>query len=91
MQAIHTTTRTNTAIAFQYFLANIARICAQTPFFHAPRRAKRDAALRNLQVAPTAEITPARTFGQGLPVSPTARHFSLRAHVLSVSMFTKIA
>ncbi len=65
MQAIDAATGADAAVAFQHFFANIARIAAQAPFFHAPRRAKRRAALGNFQIAPAAQIAAIGTLGKG--------------------------
>ena len=45
VQAIDAATRTNTTVALQDLFAKIAWIGAQTPFLHAPSRAKRDTSL----------------------------------------------
>jgi hypothetical protein len=79
-QAVDSAIGTNTAIPYQYFFANITRVAAQPPFFDAPSRTKRRAALGNFQVAPTAQSAAIWPFGEGLTVGPTARHCSLSTH-----------
>jgi hypothetical protein len=85
-QAIDAATGTDAAIALQYFFAKVARVAAQTPFFHAPSRTKRRTALGNLQIAPAAEIAAIRAFGEGLPIGPTAGHGSFCTHSCAVVM-----
>jgi hypothetical protein len=80
IQAIDAAGGANPSVAYQYFFTKIARISTQTPFLHAPSRAKRDTALGNLQVAPAAEMAAVGPFGKVLAVGPAAGHAALRAH-----------
>ena len=81
MQAIDTAIGADSTIAFQNLFADVPRVAAQAPFFHAPRGAKRRAAFGNLQVAPTAEITAVQSLGKRLWINPTARHGPLGTHL----------
>src|SRR5579864_6533109 len=67
-------------VALQHFLADIAGIGAQAPFVHAPVRAKSEPAFGDLKIAPAAQITAVRSFGEIAAIGPSAGHCSLRAH-----------
>ena len=74
VQAIDATKSANSTISFQYFVAQVPRIGAQAPFFHAPFRTKGVAAFRHLQIAPAAKIAAIRAFLEGAAVSPATSH-----------------
>jgi hypothetical protein len=80
VQAIDAAGGANPVIAYQYFFAKIAWIGAQTPFLHAPSRAKRETSLGDFQAAPAAEMAAIGAFGKVLAAGPAAGHGSLRTH-----------
>jgi hypothetical protein len=55
-QAIRSTHGAYRAIAFQHFLAQMARVGAELPFFNAPVGTERETPFGNLKVAIAAEI-----------------------------------
>jgi hypothetical protein len=84
-QTIDTATGAHAAIAFQYLFTDIARVAPQAPFFDAPRRTKRVAALGNLQIAPTAQAAAVGALREGVPIGPTAGHLPIGTHEMLVT------
>src|ERR1700728_594498 len=80
MQAIDAATSADAAVALQYFFANIARVAAHAPFFHAPCRTKGHAAFGHFEIAPTTQIAAIGPLGQGVPVGPAAGRCSFGTH-----------
>ncbi len=81
LQAIDAAAGAHAAIALQHFLAQVPGIASQPPFFHAPVRAERLPARRNLEIAPAAEAPAVNAFGQISAVCPAAGHGSFGTHV----------
>lgn len=78
--AVDTAKSTNAAIPFEHPFSKVARVGAKFPLVDAPIGTERDAARGNLQMAPTTEISSARTLFEFLPLNPTTGHCTLRAH-----------
>ena len=85
IQTIYTATSAHPAIAFQNLFTNIARVAAQAPFFDAPRRTKRLAALGYLQIAPTAQGAAVGTLRERAPIGPAAGHLPIGTHGMLVT------
>ena len=78
--AIGPANRADSFVAFKNAIAQMARIAAQAPFFHAERGAERVPPDRHFKLAPTAETTAVRASGEIALGSPAARHDSFVAH-----------
>jgi len=79
-KAVDTAAGANSPVALQDLFAKIAGIGAEAPFFDAPVRTERLAALGNFEIAPAAEAAAIWTFGELVAIGPTAWHRSLGAH-----------
>lgn len=77
---VDTAKSANAAIPFEHFFSKVARVSAKLPLVYAPIGAERGAAGGNLQMAPSAEISPVQTLFEFLALNPTTGHCTLRAH-----------
>src|SRR4051794_3684034 len=78
--AVETALSTDTPVALKDSLAQVSRAAAKLPLLHTPRRAKRQTARRNFQIAPAAQASAMGPRGKPVPIGPTASHGALSAH-----------
>lgn len=79
-RAIEAANGADAAVALKNPLPQMARIAAQLPFFDAPLGTEGEAPGRNFELAPAAEATAVRSFGERSAVGSSAGHEALGAH-----------
>jgi hypothetical protein len=79
--AIYTTHGAYAFIAFKNALAQMARVAAQTPFFHAKFRAERVASGGHFELAPTAQTAAVWALRKSFSVSPAAGDGAFGTHI----------
>lgn len=80
---IDATKHTDSPVTCENLLAKIARIGAQSPLMNTIIGAESEAPRRNFQVAPAAQRTTVRPFGEVGTIGETARHGAGSAHAKS--------